>query len=172
MRRLHTRVHASACALLFLRLELSDAVASLVNHGVRLGVSLVLDFVESQAHSIRWRLQADANIFKSPEAKPTAWKHPLYYLQMWVSASAKAAIVRQLIYRTVVLNVQQLAQQVEKHTPKFEHFLNDKAFGGGGGSSANICCIARTATAWGRSPLTSFMASHNSVHSTAPPIAT
>ena len=127
---LHTTVHASACALLFLRFELPDAAASLVNHSVRPDVSFALDFVESQAQNIRWRLQNDANIFKSPEAKPTVWKHPWHYLQMWVSASAKAATaVRQLIYRAVVLDVQQLAQQVEKHTPKFDHFLNDKTFG-------------------------------------------
>ena len=76
-------------------------------------------------------MEADSKLLQCAQdlARPIAWPLSLSDATVWLkTAAAVVEQIRERILNQTVQLVQSLAVQVEKHTPRYDHFINDTTF--------------------------------------------
>ena len=121
-------LHKAASASLFLGNELNEVASAIAQHKVRADLKTALDVMGQACAEASERMEADRNMVNCLEALPTAvWRMNVGQLRSWFSvAKSVVAEIYGRMLGALVADGHSLAQQVEKHTPKYDHFLNDK----------------------------------------------
>ena len=120
-------VHEIAAAFLYLAGEVKQPEACLRKHELRADLLDTLDFAEHKCDEGFATIDSDSNIFLAMGASPVCWAMPAPAIKRWLQgARSLVAEFRSRFYRQCVLDTQRLALVVEKRTPKYDHFCNDK----------------------------------------------
>lgn len=124
-----TRMHEVSCGMLFLGSELrGPPTAGFSQNDLRGDVCYALDFCEEVINETTTSIASDINMFASL-AKGGDWVVTSSLVDSWMKTALAVVVeVRNRLYAIAVDTTEKQASSLEKHTPRFDHFLNDTMF--------------------------------------------
>ena len=131
MMSLYTHIHEVAGVLQMTITEMRDPGKCLANGVVREDIEQALVFAEGRCLEAESMMKADCTLLQCAEdlPSPVAWPLGLSVVRNWLrAASAVVQQVRLRILNQAVQHVRTMTLRVEKHTPRFDHFINEKHF--------------------------------------------
>jgi hypothetical protein len=120
-------VHQLASVFLYLGKELQPTDRCIENNTLKKSIVDVIDFAEVVCSDSLCKLQTDGNMVTALEALEVLWRFPMASVRSWLhSCSLAIKELQAKLLGAIVTNAHALALQVEKHTPKYSHFCDDK----------------------------------------------
>ena len=124
-----TFVHVVASSLLVVRTEMKAPTKCITNHVLREDLRhCVSDGIQHCDEGLA-SIETHTNILHAAESTEAVWAMTPQHARTWMKGSRAALVqVEVAMYSQCVRDLQSLAQLVEKHCPKYSHFLNDTTF--------------------------------------------
>lgn len=122
-------LHFAGCSMLFLGAALPEPSHAISQDTVRSDILRAIDFGETACQDAVNSIQASLNLLNSASDFPVQWRMPLPHLKCWFGmCKLFMKDLRTRILDAMICHVHQMALKVEKHTPKFDHFVSETEF--------------------------------------------
>lgn len=119
----------AGCALLFLWMEVKQNSDMVKDHKTRDDITRALGIAETVCKEAMELFEADSNLIKSCFDLPVTWFASPGQLRMWFQNTIVVAReVRARMVQALVMDINSVALRTEKHTPKYQHFINATSF--------------------------------------------
>lgn len=131
MMSLYTHMGEVASTVSMVIAEMKDPSRCISGGTVREDLEKAVAFAVDSALEAESMIETEAAIFEcaDKQPKPIVWPISLASSRLWLKSSLAVIVeIRARIVNQTVKLVQQLASKTEKHTPRYEHFINDKTF--------------------------------------------
>ena len=121
-----------ACAVLYLHSELRKGIsAAFAKHNLKTEVLEAVSFAAKCMSEAFDTMEAEANMYKSAESLTVDWAFNTVSAKTWLKSAASVLDdIKSRVYHQAIVEVSSVASKVEKHTPRYEHFCNEKSFVG------------------------------------------
>ena len=128
---LYTHMHEIAGMITMVIGEMRDPSKCIAAGTVRQDLETALQFASHRCLEAQCMMETDIKLLQCAQdlARPIAWPLSLSDATVWLkTAAAVVEQIRERILNQTVQLVQSLAVQVEKQTPRYDHFINDTTF--------------------------------------------
>ena len=128
---LYTHMHEIAGMITMVIGEMRDPSKCIAAGTVRQDLEMALQFASHRCLEAQCMMETDIKLLQCAQdlARPIAWPLSLSDATVWLkTAAAVVEQIRERILNQTVQLVQSIAVQVEKHTPRYDHFINDTTF--------------------------------------------
>ena len=121
--------HEASSVLLLVWTEVRQPQDFIAEHKLRADLAKALLFAESACQEAEGLIESEMDAIKAIESLQVPWRLPVSALTAWFADCLRVIKeLRRRAFAAHVADTHALAQQVDRHTPKYDHFLNDNTF--------------------------------------------